>query len=299
MDQKTEKEYCPLRNLGCNSVFEIYNSNLSELAVMGFEYGYSMTAPKTLVLWEGQFGDFANGAQMIIDQYIASSEAKWLRMSGLVLLLPHGYEGQGPEHSSARLERFLQLCAEDNMQVVNCTTPASFFHALRRQMHRKFRKPLIVMTPKSLLRHKLATSMLSELSPDTEFLPVIPDSRAELDKKIKKVVLCSGKIYYDLWERREELKVQDIVLLRLEQLYPFPEIDLKHELIKYPNADVIWCQEEQKNMGAYSFLRPLIEELLDGKKLQYIGRGESASPAVGYMKKHLEQQKAILDEVFQ
>jgi 2-oxoglutarate dehydrogenase E1 component len=297
VDQKNEVEYCPLNNLGANAKLEIHNSNLSELAVMGFEYGYSITCPRTLVLWEGQFGDFANGAQMIIDQYIAAAEAKWLRMSGLVLLLPHGYEGQGPEHSSARLERFLQLCAEDNMQVVNCTTPASFFHVLRRQMHRQFRKPLVVMTPKSLLRHKLAVSTLADMASGTEFTPLIMETKA-INNKVRKVVLCSGKIYYDLLERRAALEVLDIALLRLEQLYPFPRDDLIAQLQKYPRATVVWCQEEQRNMGAYNFLRPLIEELLNGKELQYVGRAESASPAAGYMKMHLDQQQEIIDKIF-
>jgi 2-oxoglutarate dehydrogenase E1 component len=256
------------------------------------------------VIWEAQFGDFANTAQVVIDQYIVSGEAKWLRMNGLVLLLPHGYEGQGPEHSSARLERFLQLCASDNIQVLNCTTPASYFHALRRQISRNFRKPLVVMSPKSLLRHKLAVSKLKEFDSGTRFKPIIE----EIDKnvsaaQVKKVVLCSGKVYYDLYEERERLKDMSIALIRMEQLYPFAGSTLGKELSKYPDTSVIWCQEEHKNMGAYSFIAPRIEAVLEeinhkSKRVKYIGRDESASPAVGYMKLHTVELQKMMQELF-
>lgn len=301
VDQSNESTYCPLNNINASGKLEIHNSNLSELAVMGFEYGYSITDPKTLTIWEAQFGDFANGAQMMIDQYIASGEAKWLRMSGLVLLLPHGYEGQGPEHSSARLERYLQLCAADNMQVVNCSTPASFFHALRRQMHRNFRKPLVVMSPKSLLRKPL--SKLSDMADGTSFSPIIEDKALNNDV-IKKVIICSGKVYYDIQEKAKELGVEDVVLVRIEQLYPFPSDELSSILKKYKSAKIIWAQEEHKNMGAYTFVSPIINQILSTstvhkeESLHYIGRGESASPSAGYMKTHLAQQKAFLDELF-
>ncbi len=303
-DQTNENKYIPLNNINRDkqALLEIHNSNLSEFAVLGFEYGYSFTDPLTLSIWEAQFGDFANGAQVIIDQYIISGEAKWLRMSGLVMLLPHGYEGQGPEHSSARLERFLQLGAKDNIQVVSCTTPASFFHVLRRQMLRNFRKPLIVMSPKSLLRHKLVVSNLDEMAEGTAFKPVL----AETDKlvandKVRKVILCSGKVYYDLYERRNELKINDIALIRLEQLYPFPANPLAHELAKYKNAQVVWCQEEHENMGGYYHLYHRIDHVLKNIKhsctqLKYVGRDRSASPAVGYMKLHLEELENLLKE---
>lgn len=299
-DQVNENHYCPLNNIGAPGKLEIYNSNLSELAVMGFEYGYSITDPKTLTIWEAQFGDFANGAQMMVDQYVASGEAKWLRMSGLVLLLPHGYEGQGPEHSSARLERYLQLCAMDNMQVVNCSTPASLFHVLRRQMHRNFRKPLVIMTPKSLLRKPLST--LADMQEGTTFLPVIGETGLE-SSKIKKVVICSGKVYYDVLEKREELGVKDMALVRMEQLYPFPQAELAAQLKAYPNATITWCQEEHKNMGAYSFIAPKIKQVMKEIKhgqqdVDYVGRDESASPSVGYMKMHLAQQKEFLQAIF-
>ena len=236
---------------------------LSEEAVLGFEYGYSLAEPNALTLWEAQFGDFANGAQVVFDQFISSGERKWLRMSGLVCLLPHGYEGQGPEHSSARLERFLQMCAEDNMQVANCTTPANYFHILRRQLKREIRKPLILMTPKSLLRHKRAVSRLDEMGPDTSFhrllwddAQMLPDEKIKLvaDDKIRRVVLCSGKVYYDLYEEREKRGIDDIYLLRIEQLYPFPTKALMTELSRFKQAEIVWCQEEPRNMGAWVFV---------------------------------------------
>lgn len=282
---------------------EIHNSNLSEFAVLAFEYGYSFSSPQALVIWEAQFGDFANGAQTIIDQFIAVGEAKWLRSNGLVMLLPHGYEGGGPEHSSARLERFLQLCGNDNMQVVNCSTPASFFHVLRRQLHRNYRKPLIVMSPKSLLRHKLAISSLSEMGPSTSFLPILPDTLINNSKSVKKLILCSGKVYYDLYEERAKLNKKDIALVRFEQLYPFPKAEFVAELRKYPSAHVVWCQEEHENMGAYSFIQPLINKALEesshsATKLSYIGRREAATTAVGYMKLHVKEQSKIMEQIF-
>jgi 2-oxoglutarate dehydrogenase E1 component len=261
------------------------------------------------VVWEAQFGDFANGAQVVIDQFIASGEMKWLRMSGLVMLLPHGFEGQGPEHSSARLERYLQLCADDNMQVVNCTTPANYFHVLRRQMHRNFRKPLIVMTPKSLLRHKRAVSKLSEFGPGSSFHRVLwddaestPGSTLTLvpNEDIKRVVLCSGKVYYDLLEEREKRGETRIQLLRVEQIYPFPGLALTDELTRFPQADIIWCQEEPKNQGAWSYIAPNIESVMEqlGLKgpLRYTGRRASASPAAGQMSQHLAELKAFLND---
>ncbi|MBX7147316.1 MAG: 2-oxoglutarate dehydrogenase E1 component, partial [Alphaproteobacteria bacterium] len=249
IDQETEEPYIPLNNVKAGQkILEIVDSPLSEAGILGFEYGYSLADPNTLVLWEAQFGDFANGAQVIIDQFISSGEAKWLRMSGLVMLLPHGYEGQGPEHSSARLERYLQLCAEDNMQVVNCTTPASYFHVLRRQIHRNFRKPLIIMTPKSLLRHKLCVSSLKDMAEGTCFQRVLKDDDVFYKGLGKKIILCSGKIYYDLYEERAKQKNKDILILRMEQLYPFPDDALLDELKLFPKAEIIWCQEEPKNM---------------------------------------------------
>ena len=300
-DQNSYKEYLPLNNISDKQAkFYVYDSALSEYGVMGFEYGYGMNDPNALVIWEGQFGDFANGAQIIIDQYIASAETKWLRMNGLVLLLPHGFEGQGPEHSSARLERFLQLCAEYNMQVVNCTTPASYFHALRRQMHRDFRKPLIVMSPKSLLRHKMVISAGADLLEGSKFKPVIGEiDKISDDKKVKRVIICSGKIYYDLYEHRaqnDKLKDQ-VVIIRMEQLYPFDDKSVKAELSKYANAEVIWCQEEPKNMGSYFFIAPLFDELL-GIRIKYIGRKAAASPATGYYKIHNKEQAELINEAF-
>ncbi|MFV9875232.1 MAG: 2-oxoglutarate dehydrogenase E1 component [Rickettsiales endosymbiont of Dermacentor nuttalli] len=303
VDQENNSTYIPLNHLNQEQAnFEVIDSNLSEYAVLGFEYGYSCVGPKSLVLWEAQFGDFANGAQIIIDQFIAAAETKWLRMSGLVMLLPHGYEGQGPEHSSARLERFLQLCAEYNLQIVNCSTPASYFHVLRRQIHRKFRKPLVVMTPKSLLRHKLAISSLGNLSGDSKFRPLIPEELINAnDKDIRKVVFCSGKVYYDLLEERNKLGINNVALVRLEQYYPLPKVAIIEQLKKYKNAQIIWCQEEPKNMGAWRFLKDKFEELLQELKLSnkvllYVGRKEAASPASGYKKTHDQEQEALIKE---
>ncbi|MCA4775058.1 2-oxoglutarate dehydrogenase E1 component [Wolbachia endosymbiont of Mansonella ozzardi] len=303
VDQVTEETFIPLNNISEKQAnFEVIDSALSEYAVMGFEYGYSLDSPYSLVLWEGQFGDFANGAQIMIDQFVASAETKWLRSSGLVLLLPHGYEGQGPEHSSARIERFLQLCAEDNMQVVNCSTPANYFHVLRRQIHRDFRKPLVVFTPKSLLRHKRAVSKLSDLK--EKFLTVIPEYRTGLvsDDKIRKSIICSGKVYYDIIEACERQKINDIAVIRLEQFYPFPADKLSNELEKYKNTEVVWCQEEPKNMGGWFFVNLLIEEVLSDLNIQTkrpkcIARPAAASPACGYASVHIQQQEEILRQV--
>ena len=310
-DQRDENRYIPLNNLSAAQAgYEVINSMLSEEAVLGFEYGYSLAEPKALTLWEAQFGDFANGAQVVFDQFISSGERKWLRMSGLVCLLPHGYEGQGPEHSSARLERFLQLCAEDNMQVANVTTPANYFHILRRQLKRDFRKPLILMTPKSLLRHKRAVSSLSEISGESSFHRLLWDDAQYLgdqpiklvkDSKIRRVVLCTGKVYYDLYEEREKRGIDDIYLLRVEQLYPFPAKALITELSRFRNAEMVWCQEEPKNMGAWSFIDPYLEWVLahiDAKhqRVRYTGRPAAASPATGLMSKHLAQLQAFLDD---
>ncbi|MGL9732732.1 MAG: 2-oxoglutarate dehydrogenase E1 component [Wolbachia sp.] len=300
VDQVTEETFIPLNNINEKQAhFEVIDSALSEYAVMGFEYGYSLDSPYSLVLWEGQFGDFANGAQIVIDQFIASAETKWLRSNGLVLLLPHGYEGQGPEHSSARIERFLQLCAEDNMQIVNCSTPANYFHVLRRQIHRDFRKPLIVFTPKSLLRHKKAVSQLSDF--EGKFLTVIPEYRTSFvsDDKIRKAIICSGKIYYDIIEACERQKINDIAVIRLEQFYPFPVDKLSNELEKYKNAEIVWCQEEPKNMGGWFFVNPLIEEVLSNLNIQSkrpkcIARCAAASPTCGYASVHMQQQEEIL-----
>lgn len=310
-DQETEERYIPLANLSPTQArYEVINSMLSEEAVLGFEYGYSLARPNALTLWEAQFGDFANGAQVVFDQFISSGERKWLRMSGLVCLLPHGYEGQGPEHSSARLERWLQMCAEDNMQVANVTTPANYFHILRRQVKRDFRKPLIMMTPKSLLRHKRAVSSLSEMAGETSFhrllwddAEVIKDGPIKLQKdaKIRRVVLCTGKVYYDLLEEREKRGIDDIYLLRVEQLYPFPAKALINELSRFRNAEMVWCQEEPKNMGAWSFIDPYLEWVLahiDAKyqRVRYTGRPAAASPATGLMSKHLAQLAAFLED---
>ncbi|AIL65300.1 2-oxoglutarate dehydrogenase E1 component [Rickettsiales bacterium Ac37b] len=303
VDQENNSNYIPLNNLNQEqSNFEVIDSNLSEYAVLGFEYGYSYVEPKSLVLWEAQFGDFANGAQIIIDQFIAAAETKWLRMSGLVMLLPHGYEGQGPEHSSARLERFLQLCAEYNLQIANCSTPASYFHILRRQIHRKYRKPLIIMSPKSLLRHKLAISNLKEFSGDSKFRPLIPEELLNPnDKDIRKVVFSSGKVYYDLLEERNKLGINDVALVRLEQYYPLPKVAIIEQLKKYKNAEFVWCQEEPRNMGAWGFLKDKFEELLQELKLSnkvllYAGRKEAASPASGYKKTHDQEQETLIKE---
>ncbi len=311
IDQEDESRYTPFNHLGHDQGhYEVINSLLSEEAVLGFEYGYSLAEPKALAMWEAQFGDFANGAQVLFDQFISSGERKWLRMSGLVCLLPHGYEGQGPEHSSARLERFLQMCAEDNMQVVYPTTPANYFHVLRRQLHREIRKPLILMTPKSLLRHKRAVSRLDELGADTTFhrilyddAQMLPDEKIKLvaDDKIRRVVLCSGKVYYDLYEEREKRDIDDIYIMRVEQLYPVPLKALVHELARFKNAEVVWCQEEPRNMGAWHFIEPYLEWVLNqihapNRRPRYAGRAASAATATGLMSKHQAQLKAMLDE---
>ncbi|MEI9997058.1 MAG: 2-oxoglutarate dehydrogenase E1 component [Rhizomicrobium sp.] len=311
IDQETEARWYPLANIRDGQApFEMIDSLLSEEAVLGFEYGYSSAEPKALTLWEAQFGDFANGAQVIIDQFIASGETKWLRMCGLVMLLPHGYEGQGPEHSSARLERYLQLCAQDNIQVVYPTTPANYFHALRRQLHRPFRKPLIVMTPKSLLRHKKCTSFLADFGPGSSFHRVLRDqaecvpgawtTRLAEDKDIKRVVLCSGKVYFDLMEARDKLNENRVQIIRLEQLYPFPENVLALELNRFPKAEIVWCQEEPKNQGAWGFAAPRIEQTvaqLGGTaRPRYVGRPEYASTAAGLMSQHNAELKAFLAE---
>lgn len=304
-DQENEKKYIPLQEINNQKVkFEAHDSPLSEAAVLGFEYGYSLADPKTLVLWEAQFGDFVNGAQVIIDQFISSGESKWLRMSGLTMLLPHGMEGQGPEHSSARPERFLQSCAEDNWQVANCTTPANYFHILRRQMHRDFRKPLIIMTPKSLLRHKLAVSSAEYFTGPSTFHRILWDhDLSELAKpdKVKRVVLCTGKVYYDLLQARRDKKITDVVLLRVEQLYPFPSNVVGAELAKYPNAEIVWCQEEPKNQGYWFFTEPLIEEVMDSvkhkaKRPRYVGRIAAAAPATGLNKRHVIEQEKLINE---
>jgi 2-oxoglutarate dehydrogenase E1 component len=279
--------------------FEMIDSVLSEEAVLGFEYGYSTSEPGQLVVWEAQFGDFANGAQVVIDQFIAAGEVKWGRVCGLTLLLPHGYEGQGPEHSSARPERYLQLCAEHNMQVCVPTTPAQIFHLLRRQMVRDFRKPLIVMSPKSLLRHKEAVSTLDDLA-QGHFHTVIGDGAALEAKNVRRVIVCSGKVYYDLLAYRRENKIADIAVIRLEQQYPFPHEDFKAEVAKYPNArEVVWCQEEPQNQSAWYRLRAYLRaDIADTQLLSYAGRPISASPAVGYLSKHLEQQKQLVEDAF-
>ena len=303
VDQENEQKYIPLANIKPGqATFEVIDSPLAEASVLGFEYGYSLAEPHCLVLWEAQFGDFANGAQVIIDQFIAAGESKWLRLSGVVMLLPHGYEGQGPEHSSARLERFLQLCAEENMQVVNCTTPANYFHVLRRQMRRKIRKPLIVMTPKSLLRHKLAVSKLADCGPGASFHRVLFDGTGiGPDEKIKRVVLCSGKVYYDLLEARDERKLNnDIVIIRMEQLYPFPAQPLADDLGRFRQAEVVWCQEEPKNMGAWGSVGPEIEETMTklgmSGRPKYVGRSAAASPATGLASRHAKEQAKLINE---
>jgi 2-oxoglutarate dehydrogenase E1 component len=310
-DQETERRYTPLKYiLPDQARFEVINSMLSEEAVLGFEYGYSLAEPNTLVMWEAQFGDFANGAQVIFDQFLSSGERKWLRMSGLVCLLPHGYEGQGPEHSSARLERYLQMSAEDNWQVANCTTPANYFHILRRQLLRKFRKPLILMTPKSLLRHKRVVSRLDDMGSGTTFHRVLLDDAQSYpgehialrsDDNIRRVVISSGKVYYDLLEAREAGQHDDVYLLRVEQLYPFPARTLIQELNRFPNAEVVWAQEEPRNMGGWSFVEPLLEWVLEhartaSRRPRYIGRSASAATATGLASLHAREQKAIADQ---
>jgi 2-oxoglutarate dehydrogenase E1 component len=318
-DQETEKRYTPFNHLADGQArFEVINSMLSEEAVLGFEYGYSLAEPNALTMWEAQFGDFANGAQVVFDQFISSGERKWLRMSGLVCLLPHGYEGQGPEHSSARLERFLQMCAEDNMQVANCTTPANYFHILRRQLRRDFRKPLVLMTPKSLLRHKRAVSRLDGMGPETTFHRLLWDDaqmsashvvgegrqdaiKLAADDKIRRVVLCSGKVYFDLYDEREKRSIDDIYLLRIEQLYPFPTKALMMELTRFKQAEIVWCQEEPRNMGGWVFVDIFLEWVLNQigakhRRARYAGRPASASTAVGQVSLHLGQLKRLLDE---
>jgi 2-oxoglutarate dehydrogenase E1 component len=299
--QKSYETYIPLNNLSDKqAMYEVADSNLSEYGVLGFEYGYSMVNPRALVIWEAQFGDFSNGAQIIFDQFISSAETKWQRLSGLVVLLPHGFEGQGPEHSSARIERYLQLCAGDNMQVCCPSTPASIFHLLRRQLHRKFRKPLIIMSPKSLLRHKMAVSDFSEINENSSFKPVIDDAN---DINAKKLVICAGKVYYDLVAYKEENKISDVALVRLEQYYPFPESEFAQILIKYKGVkEVVWCQEEPKNMGAWHFIRDYISESLAKASisavLKYCGREESATPATGYLKVHNIEQAELVKTIF-
>ncbi len=310
INQNTEERYYPLNNIRAGQAnYEVIDSALSEYAVLGFEYGYSMAEPNALTLWEAQFGDFANGAQIMFDQFISSGESKWLRMSGLTVLLPHGFEGQGPEHSSARLERFLQMCGGDNWIVANCTTPANYFHILRRQIHRSFRKPLILMTPKSLLRHKLAVSKAEDFTTGSSFHRVLwddaqegnSDTKLAADKNIKRVVMCSGKVYYDLLEERDARGIDDIYLLRLEQFYPFPAMSLVKELERFKGAEMVWCQEEPKNQGAWSFIEPNIEWVLQRIKAKhsrpvYAGRAASASPATGLASQHKAQQQALVND---
>ncbi|MCP4825023.1 MAG: 2-oxoglutarate dehydrogenase E1 component [Shimia sp.] len=309
INQDTEERYFPLNNIRAGqSQYEVIDSALSEYAVLGFEYGYSLAEPNALTLWEAQFGDFANGAQIMFDQFISSGESKWLRMSGLTVLLPHGFEGQGPEHSSARLERFLQMCGGDNWIVANCTTPANYFHILRRQLHRTFRKPLILMTPKSLLRHKLAISEAEDFTDGSSFHRVLwddaqkgnSDTTLAKDKDVKRVVMCSGKVYYDLLEERDARGIDDVYLMRIEQYYPFPAHSLIKELERFKDAEMVWCQEEPKNQGAWSFIEPNIEWALTRIKAKhsrpvYAGRPASASPATGLASQHKAQQAALVD----
>lgn len=310
INQDTEERYFPLNHIReGQSQYDVIDSALSEYAVLGFEYGYSLAEPNALTLWEAQFGDFANGAQIMFDQFISSGESKWLRMSGLVCLMPHGFEGQGPEHSSARLERFLQMCGQDNWIVANCTTPANYFHILRRQLHRSFRKPLMLMTPKSLLRHKLAVSKAEEFTTGSSFHRVLWDdaqhgnSETKLvkDDKIKRVVMCSGKVYYDLLEERDARGIDDVYLMRIEQFYPFPAISLVKELERFKGAEMVWCQEEPKNQGAWTFIEPNIEWVLSRIKAKhtrpaYVGRATSASPATGLASQHKAQQAALVND---
>ncbi|MDE1930315.1 MAG: 2-oxoglutarate dehydrogenase E1 component, partial [Alphaproteobacteria bacterium] len=302
-DQENEERYIPLNHIrDGQEQFEVIDSPLSEAAVLGFEYGYSLADPRSLVLWEAQFGDFANGAQVIIDQFIASGEAKWLRMSGVVLLLPHGYEGQGPEHSSGRLERFLQLCGEDNIQVCNLTTAANYFHVLRRQVRRNFRKPLIVMTPKSLLRNPEVAAKLADMGRGTSFHRVFGESdKLAADAQVRRVLLCSGKVYLDLLHARRERKIDDVAILRVEQLYPFPAKPLAEEAARYRNAEFVWVQEEPENMGAWSFVDRRLEKTLSSldikaKRARYVGRPEAAATATGLLKRHTTEQARLVDE---
>ncbi|NOR61997.1 MAG: 2-oxoglutarate dehydrogenase E1 component, partial [Rhodobacteraceae bacterium] len=306
----TEERHLPLNHIKDGQAeYEVIDSMLSEYAVLGFEYGYSLAEPDTLTLWEAQFGDFANGAQIMIDQFISSGEAKWLRMSGLVMLLPHGYEGQGPEHSSARPERFLQMCAEDNWTVANCTTPANYYHILRRQMHRSFRRPLVLFTPKSLLRHKGATSDIADFAEGSSFHRMLWDdaqlgkSETKLlaDDKIRRVVLCSGKVYYDLLAERDARGLEDVYLMRVEQLYPFPNKSMVEELARFKGAEFIWCQEEPKNQGYWTHVEPNIEWVLNQIEAKnnrpiYAGRKAAASPATGHGASHKHQLEAFLND---
>ncbi|MBF9022193.1 2-oxoglutarate dehydrogenase E1 component [Rhodobacterales bacterium LSUCC1028] len=308
--QESEERYYPLNNIREGQArYEVIDSMLSEYAVLGFEYGYSLAEPNALVMWEAQFGDFANGAQIMFDQFISSGESKWLRMSGLVMLLPHGFEGQGPEHSSARLERFLQMCGQDNWIVANCTTPANYFHILRRQIHRSFRKPLVLMTPKSLLRHKKAVSRAEEFTTGSSFHRVLwddaqygnSDLKLKSDDKIRRVVISSGKVYYDLLEERDARGLDDVYLLRLEQFYPFPAMSLMKELERFKTAEIVWCQEEPKNQGAWTFVEPNLEWVLTRigathSRATYAGRAASASPATGLASQHKAQQTALINE---
>ena len=300
-DQINEKRFVPLRHFTKKQgYFEIIDSFLSEYGVLGFEYGYSQSDPKTLVIWEAQFGDFANGAQTIIDQFITTGERKWLRMSGLTLLLPHGHEGQGPEHTSSRLERFLQMCAEDNIQVANCTSPANYFHILRRQLHRNFRKPLVILTPKSTLRHKKNVSSIDYFINGSTFHRVLRNKiTKEEEKKINRIIICSGKLYFELQDHIEELQKENVFILRLEQIYPFPYDVFSKELKRFTDCEIIWCQEEPKNMGAYGFVKRRIESVMKNinvkqEKLLYVGRRAAASPATGVFDRHVANQKNIL-----
>jgi len=300
-DQINEKRFVPLRHFTKKQgYFEIIDSFLSEYGVLGFEYGYSQSDPKTLVIWEAQFGDFANGAQTIIDQFITTGERKWLRMSGLTLLLPHGHEGQGPEHTSSRLERFLQMCAEDNIQVANCTSPANYFHILRRQLHRNFRKPLVILTPKSTLRHKKNVSSIDYFINGSTFHRVLRNKiTKEKEKKINRIIICSGKLYFELQDHIEELQKENVFILRLEQIYPFPYDVFSKELKRFTDCEIIWCQEEPKNMGAYGFVKRRIESVMKNtnvkqEKLLYVGRRAAASPATGVFDRHVANQKNIL-----
>ena len=303
IDQETEEKFSTLNKVVKNgSRIEIVDSPLSEAAVLGFEYGYTLADPKTLVLWEAQFGDFANGAQLIIDQFIVSGESKWLRMSGLTILLPHGYEGQGPEHSSGRVERFLQMAAEDNIQVVNCTTPSNYFHVLRRQMLRKFRKPLIIFTPKSLLRHKEAVSDLVDFTEESRFQKIIVNAD-NINSSVKRVIFCTGKVYYDIKEKINKEEQTKTVIIRVEQLYPFPKELILESIKDYKEAYFVWCQEEPQNMGAWFFVSSEISEILEknnfkNKKLYYSGRKSSASTATGLFKRHIIEQEELINSLF-
>ena len=293
-DQKSEERYIPLNHISKNQKeFEVIDSFLSELGVLGFEYGYTLADPNTLVLWEAQFGDFANGAQIIIDQFITSSERKWMQMSGLVLLLPHGHEGMGPEHSSARIERFLQMAAEDNVQILNCTTPASYFHALRRQIHRNFRKPLIIFTPKSTLRHPNNVSSIDEFTGRSSFHRIIEDEI----KNPKRVIFCTGKIFYELDDFRTKNKIKDVKIVRIEQIYPFPFDAIGDVILKHKDCEILWVQEEPKNMGTWSFVKSRIRHVLVknnlSKKVHYVGRRAAAAPATGISKRHITNQLLI------